>query len=190
MVFKPSLPPNHSKTTRILPDCSAAASRAGAVQHEWDRPDAAEEAKAKAAGADPDHVAPRDSAVAQSTLACHHPPPLRGRNRWRTQDTLPYTKAQAWRWSQRLRSNLTRLEVSPGGIPVDDDRHTCVGRRNPSCGRLATKNTTRVRRLTIEDSRPPSSDTGYTCPGSGKLHWIRPPEAGSRYDRRVKLGRV
>src|SRR5688572_1315997 len=27
MVFSPSLPPNHSKTTRILPDCSAAASR-------------------------------------------------------------------------------------------------------------------------------------------------------------------
>ena len=78
MVFSPSLPPNHSKTTRILPDCSAAASRRGTVQDEWDRADAAEEAKAEAAGADPDHVAPRDAAVGQSTFACHQHQPFGG----------------------------------------------------------------------------------------------------------------
>src|SRR5688572_6599108 len=39
---------------------------AGAVEDEWDGSDAAHEAKAEAAGADPYDVAPRDAAVAQS----------------------------------------------------------------------------------------------------------------------------
>src|SRR5688572_1315996 len=45
--------------------------KAGAVQDKRDRSDAAQEAETEAAGADPYHVAPRDAAVAQSTLGSH-----------------------------------------------------------------------------------------------------------------------
>src|SRR5687767_7918972 len=51
-----------------LPRCGL---EAGTVEDKRDGSDAAEQAKAEAAGADPDHVAPRDAAVAQSTLSCH-----------------------------------------------------------------------------------------------------------------------
>src|SRR5688500_18807063 len=55
---------------------------AGAVEDKWHRPDAPHEAKAEAAGADPDHVAPRHAAAAQSISRCH---------RWRSIPVAPYT---------------------------------------------------------------------------------------------------
>ena len=71
MVFSPSLPPNHSKTTRILPDVGRRCRFARPAQDVRHRADAAEQAKPEAAGADPHHVATRDAAVGQSVLGSH-----------------------------------------------------------------------------------------------------------------------
>jgi hypothetical protein len=85
--------------------------QAGAVQDKWDGSKAAQEAKAEAAGADPDHVAPRDAAVGQSTPGCHT---LCLRERiplGMDKDTLSEGRAQgrvAWRLSGDRSSSVRR----------------------------------------------------------------------------------
>ena len=71
MVFRPSLPPNHSKTTRILADYVCGRRLARLAEQEGHGPDTAEEAESETAGADPDHVATRDAAAGQSVSDGH-----------------------------------------------------------------------------------------------------------------------
>ena len=76
MVLRPSLPPNHSKTTRILPvGRQRRSARLG--EHGWHGADAAEEPESQAAGAEPQHVATGNAAVAQWILRRHEDSPPR-----------------------------------------------------------------------------------------------------------------
>ena len=116
MVFRPSLPPNHSKTTRILPDGRGRGGPARLRQDVRHGAEAAEQAEPEAAGAEPQQVAPRDAAAAQWILGCHGTPPLERRAK-NTTAGLPPTPCIPY-------NSLSRIVRYSKGIYAPD-RYVC-----------------------------------------------------------------